>query len=48
MHMKMKPNAIFRLKPSSRKSAYNRNFVKTEFVAMLAIVSLKSVHFATD
>ena len=47
-HTKTKPNAIFRLKPSSLKSAFNRNFVKTEIPAMLAVVSLKSVYFATD
>ena len=47
-HTKMKANAIFRLKPSSLKSAYNRNFVKTDIAAMLAMVSLKSVYFATD
>jgi len=45
---KMKANAIFRLKPSSLKSAYNRNFVKTEIAAMLAVVSLNSVYFGTD
>ena len=47
-HTKTKPNGIIRLKSSSLNSAFNRNFVKTEIAAMLAIVSLKSVYFATD